>query len=164
MSKWHLNKLQKHDIASCAKCFQDFNENDVIATSTSKLYCYECATKINLVTGKIESDLHNDKYIPKVLHQIDLIGKELEINKGICRLAILLVTTAIKKTNYISKNKIGLACAAIFLAHKITDQFISYKILPVSKETLQKNTYLLQKNLTAVDISTLSKTIHGLVL
>ncbi len=113
---------------------------------------------------KIESDLHNDEYIPKVLNQIDLIGKELEIDKDICRLAILLVTTAIKKTNYVSKNKIGLAYAAIFLAHKIKDQFISDKILPVSKETLQKNIYLLQKNLTAVDISTLSKTIHGLVL
>jgi len=162
MSRWHLNKLQKHNIASCRRCFQNFNEDDIIATSTSSLYCYECATEINLVTGKLEKDLHNDKYIPNVLHQIDLIGKELEINKDICKLAILLITTGIKKTNYISKNKIGLACAAIFLAHEINEQIIKHDILPVSKKTLQKNIYLLQKNLTTVDLSTISKTIHGM--
>ncbi len=163
MSQWHLNKLEKKGIANCVRCSQNFNEDDVIATSTSKLYCYECATLINLVTGKIEKDLHNDKLIPDVLHQIDTIGEKLKINKDVSKIAILLVTTAIKKTNYISKNKIGLACAAIFLAHEIKKQFISDEILPVSKKTLQKNTYLLQKNLTAVDISTISSTIHGMI-
>lgn len=162
MSLWHLNRLKKIGTAKCAKCFQDFNEHDIIATSTSRRYCYECATQINLVTGKIEKDLNNDKFVPEVSHQIYSIGKKLEINKNVCRLAVLLVITAIKKTNYVSKNKIGFACAAIFLAHKINKQFISEKILPVSLQTLQKNTRLLQKNLTTSNIYTLAKTIHGI--
>jgi len=160
MSRWHLKKLQKHGAANCTRCSQNFNEDDVIATSTSKRYCYDCATKINLVTGKIDKDLQNDKLILDVLHYIESIGKELEISKEIHRLSILLINTAIKKTNYISKNKLGLACAAIFLAHKIKQQFIPDEILPVSKKILQKNTSLLQKNLTSIDIHILSETIH----
>ncbi len=162
MTRWHLNRLKKIGVAKCVKCFQNFNENDVIATSTSKRYCYECATQINLVTGKVNRDLNNDKFIPDVLHLIESIGKKLEINGYISRLAILLVTTAIKNTNYVSKNEIGLACAAIFLACTIKKQFILDSTLPVSQKTLQKNTGLLQKNLTSTDIYTLSKIINGI--
>ena len=162
MTRWHLNRLKKIDAAKCVKCFQNFNENDVIATSTSKRYCYECATQINLVTGKVKRDLNNDKFVPDVLYLIESIGKKLKINGYISRLAILLVTTAIKNTNYVSKNKIGLACAAIFLACNIKKQFILDSTLPISQKTLQKNTSLLQKNLTATDIYTLSKIIHGM--
>ncbi len=50
---------------------------------------------------------------------IETVGKKLDINKDICRLAMLLVYTAIENTNYVTKNKIGLACAAIFLACEI---------------------------------------------
>ena len=71
MTRWHLNRLKKIGVAKCVKCFQNFNENDVIATSTSKRYCYECATQINLVTGKVNRDLNNDKFIPDVLHLIE---------------------------------------------------------------------------------------------
>ncbi|MCH9042441.1 MAG: hypothetical protein QQN58_03395 [Nitrosopumilus sp.] len=55
MTRWHLNRLQKYGTASCVKCHVGFLENDVIATSSaSRRYCYECATQINLVTGKIK--------------------------------------------------------------------------------------------------------------
>jgi len=163
ISRWHLNKLQKHNVANCFRCNQEFNEDDVVATSTSNRYCYECAIVINLVTGKLEKDLHNDKLIPDVIHNIESIGKKLEINENISRLAILLFKTAIKKTNYISKNKIGLACATIFLACKIKEQPINDEILPVPKKTLEKNMYLLQKNLTTTDIHTLSRAIYELI-
>jgi len=163
ISRWHLNKLQKHNVANCFRCNQEFNEDDVIATSTSNRYCYECAIVINLVTGKIDKDLHNDKLIPEVIHNIGSIAKKLEIHENISRLAVLLFNTAIKKTNYISKNKIGLACAAIFMAYKIKEQPFNDEILPVTKKTLQKNMYLLQKNLTTTDVHTLSKAIHELV-
>ncbi len=162
MNRSHLNRLENTGLASCSKCFRGFHTDDVIATSTSKRYCYECATQINLVTGKVKRDLNNDKFVPDVLYLIESIGKKLEINGYISRLAILLVTTAIKNTNYVSKNKIGLACAAIFLACNIKKQFILDSTLPVSQKTLQKNTSLLQKNLTATDIYTLSKIIHGM--
>jgi transcription initiation factor TFIIIB Brf1 subunit/transcription initiation factor TFIIB len=160
MTSWHLNRLKKNGIAKCAKCIQEFNENDVIATSTSRRYCYECAIQINLVSGKIARDLDNDEFISDVLREIKFIINQLEINKQISQLASSLVTTAIKNINYVSKNKIGLACAAIFLACNIQKQFILSSTLPVSQKTLQKNTSLLQKNLTSTDIYTLSKTIH----
>ena len=156
----HLRRLKNNGVAKCAKCFQSFNENDIIATSTSRRYCYKCAILINLVTGKITKDLDNDKFILDVLHQIESIGKKLEIDENISKLATLLVTTAIKNINYVSKNKLGLACAAIFLACDMKKQFILSSTLPVSQKTLQKNMGLLQKNLTSTDIYTLSKIIH----
>ncbi len=159
-----MNRFQNNGIASCAKCLSDFKENDIIATSsTSKRYCYKCAIKLNLVTGKVKRDLHNDEFISDVLHLIESIGKKLEINEDICRLSVLLVTTAIKNINYVSKNKIGLACAAIFLVCEIKKQFILRSTLPVSKKTLQQNMSVLQKNLTNIDIYTLSKMIHGVI-
>jgi len=159
-----LNRFQNNGIASCAKCLRDFKENDIIATSsTSKRYCYECAIQINLVTGKVKRDLHYDEFIQEVLHHIKCIGKKLDTNEDVCRLSVLLVTTAIKNTNYVSKNKVGLACAAIFLVCKIKKQFILTSTLPVSKKTLQHNTSLLQKNLSNIDIYTLSKTIHAMI-
>jgi transcription initiation factor TFIIIB Brf1 subunit/transcription initiation factor TFIIB len=163
MTKWHLNRLKKTGFASCSKCQYDFNSDDVVATSASKRYCYECAIRINLVTGKITKDLSNDKFLSDVTNDIDSIGKKLEVNKHICKLAILLVNTAIIKKYYVSKNKIGLACAAIYLACHIKNQFILDIVFPVSTKILQMNTSLLQKKLTNTDIYTLSKTIHALV-
>jgi len=152
-------------MANCAKCLCDFRENDVIATSTTtKRYCYKCATLINLVTGKLKIDLHNDEFIPNVLNHIESIGKKLDIDKYVCKLAALLVTTTFDYTNHITKNKIGLACAAIFLACMIKKQTIKSDSLPVSKKTLQKNVDLLQKNMRGKnDIYTLSKNIYELM-
>jgi len=161
MTRGILNKLQKKDIAQCVKCLQEFNEYDIIATSTAKRYCYECATLINLVTGKVNKDLNHDKFIPEVLQELESIVQKLKINDDISKLSILLIATAIKNTNYVSKNKTGLACAAIFLACKIKNQFIVDTIFPVSQKTVQKNTMLLQKTLAFMDIGTLSKTIQG---
>ena len=164
LTRGHLTKFQHTGIASCAKCFRNFKENDIVATSsTSKRYCYECAIQINLVTGKVKRDLRNDEFIPDVLCHIESIGKQLDINEDVCKLAVLLVTTAIKNTNYISKNRIGLASAAISLACKMKKQFILDNTLPISKRMLKINSSLLQKNLTNTDIYTLSKTIHELI-
>lgn len=163
MTMWHLNRLKKTGFASCSKCHSNFYPDDIVATSTSKRYCYECAIKINLVTGKITKDLQNDIFLLDVSHYIDSIGERLAIKKNICKLAMLLINTAIENKNYISKNKIGLACAAIYLACQIKNQFILDNTLPVSKKILQMNTNLLQKNLATTDIYTLSKTIHEMV-
>ncbi len=165
LTRGHLNRFQNNGIASCAKCLTDFKESDIIATSsTSKRYCYKCAIQINLVTGKVKRDLHNDEFISDVLQHIESIRKKLEINEDVYKLAMLLVTAAIKNIHYVSKNKIGLACAATFLVCKIKKQFILASTLPVSKKTLQQNTSLLQKNLTNIDIYTLSKTTKKEIL
>ena len=161
MSQCKLSRLKKIGFARCTKCQCDFNLDDIVATSTSKRYCYECAVKINLVTGKIIKDLSNDKFLSDVTNHIDSVGGKLEINKDIHKLAVLLVSTAIYNKHYVSKNKIGLACAAIFLACQIENRFIHDDALPVSKKILQMNASLLQKRLTNTDVFTLSKFIHG---
>jgi len=163
MTKWHLNRLKKAGLASCSKCQCNFNSDDIIATSTSKRYCYECATRINLVTGKITKDLCNDKLLSDITNDIESIGEKLEINKHVRKLAILLVNSAITKKHYVSKNKMDLACAAIYLACHIENQFILDSAFPVSTKILQMNTSSLQKKLANTDIFTLSKTIHELV-
>ena len=159
MRSSHLSKLQKLGAAQCARCDEYFSEDDIVATTTSKRYCYDCAIETKLVTGKIKKDLKNDKLVPKVLKHISLIGKKLEINDDFCRLAALLVTTALERKNYVSKNTLGLACASIVLAHKIKKQFISDNLLPISKRTLEMNNSSLQKNLSFADIHKLSETI-----
>ncbi len=161
MSQCKLSRLKKIGFARCTKCQCDFNLDDIVATSTSKRYCYECAVKINLVTGKIIKDLSNDEFLLDVTSHVDSIGKKLEINKDIRKLAKLLISTAVCNKHYVSKNKIGLACAAIFLACRIENQFILDGAFPVSKKILQMNASLLQKKLTNTDIFTLSKFIHG---
>jgi len=115
------------------------------------------------VTGKITKDLCNDKLLSDITNDIESIGEKLEINKHICKLAILLVNSAITKKHYVSKNKMGLACAAIYLACRIENQFILDSVFPVSTKILQMNTSSLQKKLANADIFTLSKTIHELV-
>ena len=162
MTKWHLNRLKKIGFARCMKCQCNFKLDDVVATSTSKRYCYECAVKINLVTGKIIKDLSNDQFLLHVTNHIDTIGEKLEINIRMRKLAVLLVSTAIFNKHYVSKNEIGLACASIFLAYDIKNQFILDSTLPVSKKILQVNVSLLQKKLSDTDIFTLSKFIHVL--
>ncbi len=159
MRSSHLSKLQNLGAAQCARCAEYFYEDDIVATTTSKRYCYDCAIKVKLVTGKIKKDLKYDKLIPTVSNHINLIGKKLEISDDICRLSILLVTIAIEEKGPVSKNTIGLACASIFLAHKIKKQFISNDSLPISKRTLEMNTISLQKNLSLADIHTLSEKI-----
>ena len=63
MSQCKLSRLKKIGFAGCTKCQRDFNLDDIVATSTSKRYCYECAVKINLVTGNITRDLSNDEFL-----------------------------------------------------------------------------------------------------
>lgn len=163
MTKWHLNRLKNIGFARCSKCGCNFNSDDVIATSTSNRYCYECAIRINLVTGKVMKDLCNDEFLADVANDINSIGKHLEIHKRLCELAILLVNTAISNKNYVSKNKIGLACASIYLACKIKNWFIRESAFPVSAKILQVNASLLQNKLTTTDIYTLSKNMHKVV-
>ena len=163
MTKWHLNRLKNTGFAKCSKCECNFNSDDVIATSTSKRYCYECAIQINLVTGKVMKDLCNDEFLIDIANDINFIGKQLEIHKHLCELVFLLVNTAITNKNYVSKNKIGLACAAIYLACQIENQFIQENAFPVSIKILQMNASLLQNKLTTTDIYTLSKTMHKVV-
>ncbi len=162
LSQCNLSRLKKIGYDRCTKCQHDFNLDDIVATSTSKRYCYECAIKINLVTGIILNDLSNDKFLLSVTNHINSIGKKLEIAKQVRKLAILLVSTAIFNKHYVSKNKIGLACAAIFLACQIEGTFILEGDMPVSKKSLQMNASLLQKKLINTDIFTLSKSIHDM--
>jgi transcription initiation factor TFIIIB Brf1 subunit/transcription initiation factor TFIIB len=136
-------------------------ENDIVATSTSQHYCYNCAIKINLVTGQIKKDLCNDKFIPDVLYHIKSLTEKFSIPKEIGKYAEIIINTVFENTHYVSKNKLGLACAAISLANKIKQHDSSLdNRLPISYLVLQKNLNLLQKNLESIDIYSLSQRIH----
>lgn len=144
-------------IAHCVKCNLEFQENDVVATSTSQHYCYECAKKINLVTGQIQKDLHNDKFIPEILNHIKSIAVKLSVPLEIGEYAKVLIKTVFEKTHYVSKNQFGLACAAISLAFHIKQKsdLINNK-LPISDPVLQRNIRSLLKNLESVDLHALA--------
>ena len=91
-----MNRLQNLGENSCVKCNILFKEEDVIATSTSKRYCYKCAVKINLVSGNITKDLHNDKFIPNILNEIKKLSKKYFIDKEVSSLALFLIKTVMK--------------------------------------------------------------------
>ena len=170
MSKGHLTRSRNAGIANCAKCLVEFKENDIIATSTTKHYCYNCAIRVNLVTGKIRNDMHSDEFVNEVISEIGSIKTRLNTDSSTHELATILVTTAVKNTKQVSKNITGLACAAILLACKIKagKEFDSDSLkmissmMPISMKTLQKNISMLQNSLTETDVYSISKTIHGL--
>ena len=145
------------------RCSKFFKKNDIIATSTSKRYCYDCATIIHLVTGNVKKDLRNDKLITEVIHQIKSLTKKFSIDKEASSLALLLIKTVFKNTNYVSKNHLGLSCAAIRLACTIKKKESKTLdvILPVTDKVLQKNLNALEKNLANVNIVDLSQKFHG---
>lgn len=161
LTKSHLIRFQNKGIGKCRKCSKNFKENNIIATSTSKHYCYECAIKINLVTGEINKDLHNNNFISEVLNHIKLLVKQYFISKNIKKLALIIIKTAFNSVHYVSKNKLGLACAAIVIATKIEKQ-VKIELendWPITKKTLQKNIRLLQKSLVNTRIHTISEII-----
>lgn len=163
LTKGHLSRFQNMGIGSCVRCFIQFKENDIIATSTSQHYCYICAVKINLVTGKITKDLHNDEFVSEVIRHIKSLTKKLSIPKEIKEFANILITSVFEKSLYVTKNKLGLACAAISLSFEIKNQDVSINnLLPISDAVLKRNLYALQKNLESIDIYSLSQKIHGM--
>ncbi|MDH3490082.1 MAG: hypothetical protein OEL56_06505 [Nitrosopumilus sp.] len=163
LSRGHLNRLENLGEDKCVKCDILFEEDDIIATSTSKRYCYECAIKINLVSGNLRKDLRNDKFVPNVLNEIKKLTKKYSIEKETSSLALFLIKTVFENTNYVTKNQLGLSCAAISLADKIlkeNDDSLKNS-LPVTQKVLEKNLSQLQKNLNTVSVTSLSQGIHG---
>lgn len=165
MSKGHLKRIQNRGQGFCVRCFSNFKENDIIATSTSQRYCYSCATKINLVTGDISRDLNNKEFISEILEEISQITKLIYASDQITRLAELMVHAAFENAHHVSRNKTGIASAAIYLAHEIEFEKTPNieKLLPVSKKMLERNRGLLQKSLKQINPYMIAETIHGVI-
>jgi len=163
LTRSHLSRLQNLGVDKCVRCNISFQEEDVIATSTSNRYCYECAIQINLISGNTRKDLSNDKIISDVLNQIKKLTKKYSINNETSSLAISLIKTAFENTNYVTKNQLGLSCAAISLANKLLDKNEnSWKnSLPVSLNALGKSMFQLEKSLSNVNITLISQNILG---
>ena len=163
MSKGHLKRIQNRGEGFCARCSSEFKEKDIIATSTSQRYCYKCATKINLVTGNINKDLNNEEFILHILDEIAKITNSIYLSDHTANLANLIIKTAFENVYHISRNKIGIASAAIYLAHKIEPEENSdiEELLPISKKMLEMNLDLLQKSMKHVNPYMMAKTIHG---
>jgi len=162
LNRGHLNRLENLGEDECVKCNILFEEDDIISTSTSKRYCYECAVKINLVSGNLKKDLRNDKFVPNVLNEIKRLTKKYSIEKEISSLALFLIKTVFENTNYVTKNQLGLSCAAISLAGKLLKENdnLLMNSFPVTQKVLEKNISQLQKNLNNVSIISISQSIH----
>jgi len=143
VSKPILLQLKKKGNDQCNKCEKTFYENDVIAsTSAKKHYCYECALKINLVTGNVEEDLCFDAIISETIKNITSLSSKSGIGKNIQKLALLIIKEAYHNQNSLSKNPVGLAAGAIYLAcmlyryDKIDEVIGAFSI---SKHVVMKN-------------------------
>jgi len=163
LTRGHFNRLQNLGVDKCVKCNISFEEEDVIATSTLNRYYYECAMQINLVSENARKDLSNDKLIPNVLNQIKKLTKKYSINNEISSLAIFLIKTAFENVNYVTKNQLGLSCAAISLANKLLDKNDNSwnRSLPVSPNVLRKSVSQLEKSLSNVNITLISQNTFG---
>lgn len=162
MSKGHLKRIQNKGEGFCVRCTNNFKEHDIVATSTSQRYCYGCATKINLVTGNINKDLNKKDFILEIQEEITHITRSIYVSDRITHVARLMIQLAFKNVHYVSRNKTGIASAAIFLAHEITFKGNSRieEVLPVSKKILERNLGLLQKSIRQIDLYSMSETIQ----
>ncbi|MGH9999391.1 MAG: hypothetical protein ACRD90_05985 [Nitrosopumilaceae archaeon] len=143
LSKPILLQLRKKGNDQCDKCKKTFYENDIVAvTSAKKHYCYECAVKINLVTGNVEEDLCFDAIISETIKNIAFLSSKARIGINIQNLALLILKEAYHNQNSLSKNPIGLAAGAIYLAcilhrHDRIDEIID--TFPISGRVVKKN-------------------------
>ena len=165
MSKGHLKRIQNRGQGLCARCSSNFKENDIIATSTSQRYCYTCATKINLVTGDINKDLNKEEFVSHILDEITKIAKSIYVPDHITRLAKIIIKTTFENAYHVSRNKKGLASAAIYLAYKIEfeENPCIEKLLPVSKKMLEMNSDLLKKSMNQISPYMMANMIHGVM-
>ena len=144
-----LLQLRKKGNDQCKKCEKTFYENDVgAATSAKKHYCYECALKNNLVTGNVEEDLCFDPIISETIKNISSLSSNSGIGKNIQKLALLIIKESYQNQNSLSKNSVGLAAGAIYLAcilhryGKIDEVIDSFSI---SRRVVMKNYGVLVK-------------------
>ena len=143
LSKPVLLQLRKKGNDQCDKCEKTFYENDIVAsTSAKKHYCYYCAVKINLVTGNVGEDLCFDEILSETMKNITFLSSKARIGKKIKKLALLVLKEAYHNQNSLSKNPVGLAAGAIYLAclllhHDRIDEIID--TFPISDRVVKKN-------------------------
>ena len=143
LSKPVLLQLRKKGNDQCDKCEKTFYENDIVAsTSAKKHYCYYCAVKINLVTGNVGEDLCFDEILSETMKNITFLSSKARIGKKIKKLALLVLKEAYHNQKSLSKNPVGLAAGAIYLAclllrHDRIDEIMD--TFPISDRVVKKN-------------------------
>jgi len=71
-------------VAYCIRCQELFEENNVIATSTTnRRYCYKCASTINLVFANMTKDLHLHTSCKEIDINIKEISRKIHLDKSI---------------------------------------------------------------------------------
>lgn len=125
------------------RCQISFEENSIVATSAgNNRYCYNCASKINLVTGNINQDLQLDKTLKYTINHVQKISKKIQLIQEIELMARKIITESFKRSLLPSKNLEGLACAAIYFAVVLLQKEMLDNIteqLPVNFRVIQKN-------------------------
>ena len=140
LTRGHLNRLQNSGLNKCQRCDMEFDEGNIIVTSTSYRYCYKCATSINLISDNTQHDLHNDKFVLNTLNEIKKLATKYSIDEEISSFASFLIKTAFENTKHITKNQLGLSCAAISLAASQLgkNDNLWNQTIPVSSYVLKK--------------------------
>ncbi|MBM3895661.1 MAG: hypothetical protein FJ359_04405 [Thaumarchaeota archaeon] len=155
LSKGALTKLRNKGVKNCARCSKIFQTNNVVASSTTNiLFCYDCASAINLVSGKIDEDFELGKFIPGYFENIDSITRAIRIDFDTTQLALQIIKKALQSHPLPSKNPLGFASAAIYYACKLNKYEIDkiVKQFPVSERVLIKNYSKLQHCLTPIPL------------
>ena len=148
LSRGNFGKLQNQGKIKCTRCYIEFEENDIIATSAaSQRYCYRCASSINLVSGDVTKDLGLDLAFRETTQQIKKISQKIKIEKSVKILALEIIKESFARSLIQSKNLTGLACAAIYFATLLSGQKnpeIIVSHLPASFRVIQKNLLILR--------------------
>ena len=148
MNTSNYHKLRNLGVTKCYRCKRDLEESDIIATSAgNKRYCYNCAAKINLVSGNLNKDLKLDLSLDETIYKIKEISKVIHLETSIELLAVQIIEESYRLSLIPSKNLDGLACAAIYLSTRIQRKDLLDKIttnLPVELRIIQKNFWTLR--------------------
>lgn len=150
ISPGNLAKFQNLGIAQCARCSTKFEELDVIASSASgRKYCYNCAIRINLVSGVLNQDLNIDEKISQARKCVMMISQSIYLDIKSLNTALELIDRAYKKQTIPTNNEMGLAAAAVHIAYEINHNKKIQQKLPVTKQSLHKNESKLRSILTS---------------
>ena len=159
----HLIRYRNEGKHKCERCNVDFIENDIVASTTKrKLYCYDCATKIKLVTGNLDEDLNYDALLPNSIDFAIHILKKINADEKIQRLTLEIIHTLYRERKPYTKNISSLAAGAVFLVcklQKFSNTELVCEISGLEAQTLKRASSMILKSLSDSSIFSMSESI-----
>ncbi|MGI9566680.1 MAG: cyclin family protein [Nitrosopumilus sp.] len=159
----HLIRYRNEGKNKCARCKVDFIENDIVASTTKRnLYCYDCATQINLVTGNLDEDLNYDILLPNSIDCAIHILEKINADKKIQRITLEIIHTLYRERKLFTKNISSLAAGVVFLVCKLqkcNNLELVCKMSRLEAQTLKRSSSMVLKSLSDSSIISISESI-----